>query len=74
MAMPANMPNMRWATANTHGVKSRAAVASTARQIPYCITTAHSAAVNSIPAAITSERLAGSRTAAATPGQASLLR
>ena len=69
----ANMPNMRRATANTHGVKSRAAVASTARQIPYCIT-AHSAAVDSIPAAITSERLAGSRTAAATPGQASILR
>jgi len=68
MAMPANnaanMPNMRWATANTHGVKSRAAVASTACQIPYCIT-AHSKAVNSIPAAITSEWLAGSWTAAA---------
>jgi hypothetical protein len=47
MAMPANnaanMPNMRWATANTYGVKSRAAVALTARQIPYCVT-AHSKA------------------------------
>jgi len=68
MAMAAHdaaiMPNSRWATANTHGVKSRAAVASTARQIPYCIT-AHSTTVNRIPAAITSERAPGIRTAAA---------
>jgi hypothetical protein len=57
------MPNSRWATANTHGVESRAAVASMARQIPYCIT-AHNSAVNNTPAAITSERAPGSRKAA----------
>src|SRR5215470_14225773 len=58
------IPNSRWAVANTQGVKACAAAASMARQIPYCIT-AHRPAANSIPPAITSERAAGSRYAAA---------